>query len=103
MIAALRYEGQVLEGQRNGAIRRATALRRLLEEHSLSANPTVVTPSDEFLAPPIRADGINVAATRVILRGKEDSRTTPRPQGEVLAEPAAGLASGERLWCHLSG
>src|SRR5580658_6683839 len=29
MIAGLRYEGQVREGQRNGAIRRATALRRL--------------------------------------------------------------------------
>ena len=63
-----------------------------LEERSLSANPTVVTPSDGFLAPAIRADGINVDAARVILRGKEDSRTTPRPQGEVLAEPAAGQA-----------
>jgi len=52
----------------------------------------VVTPSDEFLAPAVRADGINVDAARVILRGKEDSRTTPRPQGEVLAEPASGQA-----------
>ena len=32
------------------------------------------------------------SAARVILRGKEDSRTTPRPQGEVLAEPAGGQA-----------
>lgn len=63
-----------------------------LEERSLSANPTVVTPSDEFLAPAIRADGINVDAASVILRGEEDSRTTPRPQGEVLAEPAGGQA-----------
>jgi hypothetical protein len=63
-----------------------------LEERSLSANPTVVTPSGEFLAPAVRADGINVDAARVILRGKEDSRTTPRPQGEVLAEPAGGQA-----------
>ena len=44
------------------------------------------------LAPAMRADGINVAAARVILRGKEDSRTTPQPQGEVLAEPAGGQA-----------
>jgi len=43
----------------------------------------VVTPSDEFLAPAVRADGINVDAARVILRGKEDSRTTPRPQGAM--------------------
>jgi hypothetical protein len=63
-----------------------------LEERSLSANPTVVTPSDEVLAPAIRAVGINVAAAWVILRGKEDPRTTTRPQGEVFAEPAAGQA-----------
>lgn len=63
-----------------------------LEERSQSANPTVVTPSDEFIAPAVRADGINVGAARVILRGKEDSHTTPRPQGEVLAESAGGQA-----------
>jgi hypothetical protein len=91
MIAALRYEGQVREDQRNGAIRRATYLD-WLEERSLSANPAVVTRSDEFLAPAIRADGINVDDARVILRGKEDSRTTPRQQGEVLAAPAGGQA-----------
>ena len=52
-----------------------------LEERSQSANPTVATPRDEFLAPAVRADGINVDAARVIRRAKEDSRTMPRPPG----------------------
>ncbi len=88
MIAALRYEGQVREGQRNGTIRAERLLYvDWLEERSLSANPTVVTPSDGFLAPAIRADGRNVAAGRVILRCKEDSRKRRDHKGRYLLSP----------------
>jgi hypothetical protein len=60
-----------------------------LEERSLSAIPTVVTPSDEFLAPGIRADGINVDAARVILRGKEDCVPRRDHKGRYLLSPPA--------------
>jgi hypothetical protein len=58
-----------------------------LEERSLSANPTVVTPSDEFLAPAIRADEINVDTARVILRVKKIRVPRRDHKGRYLLSP----------------